>query len=121
MANTPQRRAKGAGSVRQRTQGSWQLRYDGPPDPSGEPTKIAETVRGSRRDAERVLRERVGAVENGYYVPRSTQSVAEFMRRWLDTYVATNTTLRTQQGYRVNIKRMATVIGNIQLAGLQPQ
>ena len=121
MANRPQRQAKGSGSVRQRTQGNWQLRYDGPPDPSGKPTKIAETVRGSRRDAERVLRERVGAVENGCYVPRSTQSVAEFMRRWLDTYVATNTTLRTQQGYRVNIKRMATVIGNIQLAGLQPQ
>ena len=43
------------------------------------------------------------------------------MRHWLDTYVATNTTLRTQQGYRVNIKRMAKAIGNIQLVGLQPQ
>ena len=121
MANRPQRRAKGAGSVRQRTKGSWQLRYDGPPDEDGNSTKIAETVRGSRRDAERVLRERIGAVETGTLVPRSKETVAEFMRHWLDTYVATNTTLRTQQGYRVNIKRMAKAIGNIQLVGLQPQ
>ena len=114
------RRARGAGSIRQRATGSWQVRYDGPPDENGKPTKLSDTVRGSRRDAERVLRERLGTVESGAFVPKNIETVAEYRWRWMDTYAATNTTLRTQQGYRVNIKRVAPMIGAIKLQGLQP-
>ena len=120
MSTGPIRRAKGGGSIRQRTKGSWQIRYEGPPGENGRPTKLSETVRGSRRDAERVLRERLGMVESSAYVPKNTETVAEYLWRWMDTYAATNTTARTQQGYRVNIKRVAPMIGAIKLQGLQP-
>ena len=120
MGNTPRRRAKGAGSARERSKGSWELRYDGPPDASGKPTKAYETVRGSRRDAERTLRQRLGMVENGAFVSKTKDTVAEFLWKWMDAYAATHTTPRTQQGYRGNIKRIATVIGAIQLQALQP-
>ena len=99
MSTRPQRRAKGGGSIRQRTKGSWQIRYDGPPGENGRLTKLSETVRGSRRDAERVLRERLGLVESGAYIRRSDETVSQFMQRWLDTYCAANTELTTQQGY----------------------
>ena len=97
---TTRRRAKGTGSVRERSKGRWEVRFDGPPDAAGERPKVYETVRGSRRDAERTLRERLGVVDSGSYVPKSAETVAAFMGRWLDTYAATNTTIRTQQGYR---------------------
>ena len=114
------RRAKGSGSVRQRSKSSWEIRYDGPPDIDGKRKRVFETVRGSRRDAERALRERVGAVECDDFVEKSTETTAEFLWRWIDTYAVTNTELRTQQGYRVNIRRMLPYIqriGKIQQEG----
>ena len=80
--------------------GVWQIRYDGAPDADGKIKKVAETIRGSKREAERVLRERVGTVETGAYIEKSDTKVSEFMERWLSTYVATNTSVRTQQGYK---------------------
>lgn len=52
-----------------------------------------------------MLREHLAAIENGSYVPKQKESVAEFMQPWMETYAATNTTLRTQEGYRGNITR----------------
>ena len=41
------------------------------------------------------------------------------MQRWMETYVATNTTLRTQHGYRGYINRyIASTIGNVALQSL---
>jgi integrase len=66
-----------------------------------------------------VLRELLAAIENGGYVPKQKETVARFMERWLDTYAATNTTLRTQQGYQGNVNRyIAPAIGNIDLQKL---
>ena len=122
MSTRPLRRAKGGDSVRQRTKGSWEVRFWGPADADGQRQRIYETVRGSRRDAERVMRERLGTVESGSFVEKSKETVAEFMRRWLETYAASNTTPRTQQGYRGTISRyIAPAIGGIPLQGLRPQ
>ena len=122
MSARPQRRAKGGGSIRQRTKGSWQIRYDGPPGENGSPTKLSETVRGSRRDAERVLRDRLGLVESGAYVAKTQQTVAEFMRSWLATYAATNTKPSTQRGYEGSTRRyIIPAFGSVHLQNLQPQ
>lgn len=112
-------RSKGNGSIQQRSPGSWRLRYNGPPEPDGRRKQITETVRGTKKDAERVLRERLSAIETGGFVPRQKETVGEFMTRWLDTYAATNTSLKTQQGYRNNIKRyVLPSLGRIPLQAL---
>ena len=122
MTTTHIRRARGAGSIRQRTKGSWQVRYDGPPDESGKPTKLSESVRGTRRDAERVLRERLGMVERGELVEKLETTVAAFLSQWLETYAASNTTPRTQQGYKGSVARyILPAIGGVSLQGLRPQ
>ena len=119
MTTAVTRRAKGAGGVRQRTKGGWQVRYYAPPDAKGTRERIAETVRGSRRDAERVLRQRLSIVESGTFVRKTKESLAQFMERWLITYCATNTSLRTQQGYRHYIRRhISPAIGNLTLQRL---
>ena len=116
------RRTRGSGSIRQRSKGSWQVRYEGPPDTEGERKLLSETVRGSRRDAEKVLRQHLGVIEDGGYVAKAKETVAEFMQHWLKTYAASNTTPRTQQGYRGNVSRyIAPAIGNIPLQSLRPQ
>ncbi len=119
MTNKPMRRAKGAGSIRQRGRGSWQIRYDGPPDANGKITKLSEAVRGSRRDAEKALRERLGIVEDGSYVAKNKETVAEFFQQWLDGYVATNCKPKTQQGYRYLLTHyVEPSIGQIPLQSL---
>ena len=102
------------GSIRQRSEGTWQLRYDLLDAETGRRRYVSETVRGTKKEAERTLRERLSAVETGSYVTKQKETVTEFMQRWMDTYVATNTTIRTQEGYRGNIKRyISPAIGNI--------
>jgi integrase len=107
------------GSIRQRSPGSWQIRYEGPPDGPGERKYLSETVRGNKKDAERALRERQSAIENGGYVAKDKETVVQFMERWMNTYVVANTTLRTQHGYRGYVARyLAPTIGNLPLQGL---
>ena len=107
------------GSIRQRSKGTWQLRYDAPATGTGKRRYVSETVNGTKREAERTLRERLAAIENGGYVPRDKETVDAFLDRWLKTYAASNTTLRTQEGYRGNIERYINPsIGGIPLQNL---
>lgn len=111
-------RAKGNGSIAQRAPGTWQLRYYGPPGESGRGKQHNETIKGSRRKAERVLRDRLTSIENGGYVAREKESVGSFLRRWLDTYAATNVTAKTQQGYRQIINCYAGPLTHIPVQAL---
>ena len=123
MANRPQRRAKGSGSVRERPTGSgrWQIRFKGSPGPDGIPTVQTETFKGSRRQADRRLRELVTMVESGNYAEKSQETVAEFLDRWLTTYVASNTAPSTQRGYEAVARRYINpTFGATPIQSLQP-
>ena len=116
------KRARHTGSIHERSKGSWRIRYWLSPDADGKQKQATETVRGTRKEAESALRERITAVENGGYIAKTRQNLAEFMRQWLDIYAATNTSLRTQQGYRQKINAyIIPTIGNIRLQALEPQ
>jgi integrase len=107
------------GSIRQRSKGTWQLRYDAPPDGTRRRRFVSKTFKGNKKDAERALRELLATIENGGYVASDKETVAQFMVRWLETYAATNTNRKTQQGYRGLIDRYLTpYLGNIKLQNL---
>ena len=110
------------GSITQRNKGSWQLRYYSPPDANGKQKRITETVKGRlKSDAEKVLRERLAAIENGGYVPQDKEKVADFLKRWLNIHAATNTTPKTREGYEGNITRYINpAIGRVELQKLSP-
>ena len=115
------RRAKGSGAIRKRGD-SWQIRYLAPPDSDGKRKNISETVKGLRKEAERVLRLRTGAIESGSYVEKTSETAEQFFNEWLKTYAAHNTSPRTQQDYAGHIKRYVTPeIGQIPLQSLRPQ
>jgi integrase len=110
------------GSVRQRSKGSWEIRYDGPADTNGKRKFMSETIRGTKKEADKVLRERIASVENGGYVAKHKETVREFMQRWLDTYASTNVTLRTLHGYKGYVKRyLDPTIGGVALQNLTPR
>ena len=109
------------GSLRQRSPGTWELRHDGPRDVRGRRTFVSVTVRTTKKEAERLLRERVAAVEGGTHVARSSETVGEFTTRWMGTYVEQNTGLKTQQGYASLVKRnILPYVGSVRIQELQP-
>ena len=123
MANRPQRRAKGSGSVRERPTGSgrWQIRFNGSPGQDGIPSVQSETFKGSRRQADRRLRELVGMVESGSYAEKTQATISEFLDRWLTTYVASNTAPSTQRGYEAVVRRyIKPAFGATLIQSLQP-
>lgn len=67
-----ERRTRGSGTIRETGEGTgiWQIRYVVGYRPDGLPKQRAENIRGTRRQAERVLRERLAAIEGGTYVDR---------------------------------------------------
>lgn len=107
------------GSVRQRNKGSWEIRYGLPRDGKVRRKFLSETVRGTKAQAQAVLRDRITAIETGNYVTKDKETVAEFMTRWRETYAASNVTLKTQQGYRGIIERYINpALGSIRLQSL---
>jgi integrase len=71
-----------AGHIRQRSPGSWEVRYrvDG---------KVhTRTIKGSKRDAERKLRELLSAADRGEHVERCAVTVAQYVRDRIDQWHA---------------------------------
>lgn len=55
------------GSIRQRSPGSWEIRYEGPRGANGSRKQISRTVTGLRKDAERIRRELITKLDHGVY------------------------------------------------------
>ena len=109
----------GGGSVTRLPSGSWILKWYGPADQDGKRKRITETYKGDKKGAEKVLRERLSAVDNGSHIDKSKETVKDFSTRWQEIYVATNCTLRTAIGYQGNIQRyIIPAIGKIAIQNL---
>src|SRR5262245_42561250 len=70
-------REMSTGHIRQRSPGSWELRYALPRTPDGRRRTATLTVKGNKKEASAKLRELMGAVDKGLYVSRTKLSVAE--------------------------------------------
>lgn len=109
------------GSIEQRSPGSWRLRYDGPPNAAGKRKQVTETVKGTKKEAEKVMRERLATIESGNYVARHRETVAQFMESWLSGYASTHTSPRTVMGYKGNIQRyIIPCLGGVLIQNLRP-
>ena len=111
------------GHIYQRTKGSWTIVYDLPADSlSGKRKQKSQTIKGTKRDAERVLREILLSVEQGTYIKPNKMTVGELLNSWLRDYASMNTTDRTQESYKYLIqKHIIPGLGRIPLSELQPK
>ena len=98
------KRARNTGSLQQRGKGRWRLRYWLQPEADGKRKQATETVRGTRRQAERVMRERLAAMENGGFIPKTNERVGEFMDRWMTTYAMRTDPLASTHGSIMHMK-----------------
>ena len=111
------------GHIYQRAKGSWTIVYDLPMDTiTGKRRQKSQTVKGTKRDAERVLREVLLSLEQGSYVKPNKLTVGEWLDQWCESFVIMNTTPRTYVSYRSIIDRhLKQGLGWIALSRLEPQ
>jgi hypothetical protein len=107
---TKSKRNSNTGGIHQLPSGSWELRWY-VTDQSGNRKRVSTTVKGSKKNAQAKLREVLSAVDNGSHVDKSKETVEQFAVRWMETYVATNCTIRTEIGYQGNIDRYIVPAG----------
>jgi integrase len=72
------------GHIRQRTPGSWELRYGLPRGPDGKRRTATLTFRGSKKEAAAKLRELMGAVDKGLHVDKRKLNVEDHVRARID-------------------------------------
>ena len=113
-------RRKGQGSIRERGTGVYELTFILRSGTGAKRRRGFETVKGSRQDAERRLRTILNNVDNGTHITKSKETTADYLRRWLDTYPAINTSPRTAYGYgRIIESQLVPCVGEIPLAELR--
>lgn len=109
------------GHIRKRGD-SWQLIFDLPPDADGGRRQARHTVHGSKKAADAKLRELLRAVETGGYVAPVADTVGTLLEKWLTSYVASNTSPRTQRDYSYIARHyLSPALGGIPLTRLRPE
>ncbi len=111
------------GHIGQRTKGSWSIVVDvGRDQEAGKRRQQWQTVKGTKRDAERELRAILTRLETGAYIKPTKLTVGEYLEQWLQGYVSSNVGPRTRERY-VEIARthLIPALGSIPLTVLRPQ
>lgn len=111
-----------AGHIRRRGKQSWELKYDIGRDPiTGRRLVKTKNVKGTKRDAERELRNILSAVDSGGYSGPTKITVAEYVRQRIDQWQAAGAvSARTAQRYRQLIEnQIIPSLGAIKLQKLR--
>jgi integrase len=110
-----------AGHIRPRGPGAWEIKHDiGRDLKTGRRITKYATVRGAKRDAQRALRELLGAVDDGTHVDRSKLAVGEYVRARINQWHgAGKIGGRTAENYRDMLARhIEPHIGSVRLQKL---
>jgi integrase len=109
------------GHIRQRSTGSWELRYSLGSDKATGKRKVATTtVRGSRRDAERELRHLLHTLDVGTHVDPTRMTVREWLTSWLAA-VREEVAPKTHERYAEIVEGfLAPALGALAMSKLAP-
>jgi integrase len=109
------------GRVVQRSKGSWTIIFDAPRKPNGERDQKYETIRGTRKEAEKLLAQRVHEVNTGSYVPETSMTVAEYLEQWLVAHAAGAVSAGTYREYELVVRNhLVPALGSHRLDKLTP-
>lgn len=104
-----------------RGQNSWQVRIFRGEDPNGKKQYDSFTVKGTRKEADRFLREKLHELDHGAYVAPTKLTFADHAGEWLNAYVRTKLRQTTAEGYESLLRQHALPnIGTIPLPKLGP-
>ena len=109
------------GNIRQRGKNSWQIQIYTGKGADGKYRRHIETVKGRKGDAQRRLTELLSSLDKGVYTPPGKLTVADLLGQWLQGYVKTNCSIRTQDAIQsIADHHLVPALGHTQLRQLQP-
>lgn len=113
-------RRSGSEGIRERSPGSWEIRYEAPRDASGKRKTRTTTIRGSLRDAQRERRRLMAAIDQDAYVDPSKLTVGKYFAERVEQWFRSGRVRASGTGnYRYYSKRyIDPYIGHIQLQKL---
>jgi integrase len=109
------------GHIRERSPGSFEIRYGMGTDPATGRRRIATcTVRGSRKDAEKELRRLLRTLDTGEHVDPTRITVEQWLEAWLAS-VKPEVELRTHERYAELVRGfLVPELGALRMAKLAP-
>jgi integrase len=112
---------RSTGHIRQRSPGSWELRYSLGTDPASGKRRVATTtVTGTRRAAEKELRRLLRSLDTGEHVDPSRMTVREWLMTWL-VAVREEVSPKSYERYAEIVRHfLMPEIGNLPLVKLAP-
>ncbi|HUG46951.1 MAG TPA: tyrosine-type recombinase/integrase [Candidatus Limnocylindria bacterium] len=110
------------GTIKKRYAGSYTVIVDLGRDPgTGRRRQLWRSVKGTKKDAERLLVELLHDRDTGLERPVGRQTVGQYLERWLEDYVAPSLAPRTANDYRRVVRRvLIPALGSLELAALRP-
>lgn len=109
------------GHVRKRGEKSWAVVLDLGRDADGKRRQKWHSVKGNRKDAERVLARLVNEINTGEYVEPAKIRLSEYLERWLRDYAKPRVSAKTYERYSDIVNRnIVPALGNYSLAKLRP-
>ena len=120
MARKATRNAQGAGSIRQRADGTWEARYTVGRDP-GTGKQLRKSVYGkTQKEVRQKLSQAVAALDNGDYFQPSKMTLSRWVERWLQEYTGDKKYL-TVKHYKAQCKtHIVPSLGAVKLSELAP-
>ncbi len=110
------------GHIRRRGKDSWEIKFDLGRDPlTGKRITKYKSVRGTKRDAQRELRQQLTAVDTGQFTDPGKLTLGEYLVWWLDNEAKNNTAPKTLQVYYYMAdKHIIPALGACPLSQLRP-
>jgi integrase len=111
------------GHIRRQSKKSWEIVIELPRDPAtGRRRQHFETVRGSKKDAERRLGELINSLDRGGFVQPSRITLGQWLGTWLESCVVPNLKAQTADSYISEIRvHLVPALGAVPLQRLTPQ
>lgn len=110
------------GHIRHKKSGGWEIITEIGRDPkTGKRKQHSETVRGTKREAEHRLAELINQIEGKAFLKPERITFGQWLTKWCDSQVDSNTSTRTASSYRDEIERhIKPNLGQVLLSQLTP-
>ena len=110
------------GTITRRGKKSWRIKYDMPPGEDGVRRIAYVTVKGSEKDAQKMLRAKLSAIDDGVHVDPSKFTVGEYLDDWLKKAAPLTAKARTLERYQEFVRlQIKPHLGDVKLQALRPK
>ena len=111
-----------SGSLRQRSPGSWELKFEAGVDPpTSERKTVYRTFRGTKRQAQARLVELQSEAARGTLVDYRKETLGEFLERWDRAWASINVSPKTRERWnQLRVNQVNPALGNARCNASKP-